>query len=48
MSESVVCFLCGQSEHLQVIPAKKLDELYCKRCDVFTPITLAVKGKVNR
>ena len=43
---AVTCFLCGCSDKLEIIrpssDLKGLKELYCKRCDVFTPITVAV------
>ena len=40
--EPVTCFLCGCSDRFEIIrDGTKLTELYCKRCDVFTPIMVA-------
>lgn len=37
----VTCFLCGCSDRFEIIrDGTTLSELYCKRCDVFTPIML--------
>lgn len=42
----VTCFLCGCSDHFEIIRnGRTLTELYCKRCDVFTPIVVATSDE---